>query len=694
MGNANVKAAEYTVALAGNPNVGKSTLFNVLTGSHQHTGNWPGKTVAMTEGRMETPAHRCRLIDLPGTYSLLARSPEEAIARDVLCFDRPDAVVVVCDATCLERGLNLVLQTLELTERVVVCVNLMDEAARKGISVDTDELERRLGVPVVGCAARRKKTLAALLSRLDEVLGAAPPRVYRPVYPTEVEAACDIMVSAVRHCYGEPARWLSLRLLEGDESFWQGLERRRGGMDVPLVEALEHSRARLDRDGVDGEVLRDRLVTALMRQAESMAGAAVKKQRRDYDRFDRRLDQILTSRRTGYPVMLALLALVFWLTIAAANLPSEWLAKGLFALEDRLSALFRLLCAPEWLRGVLVEGAYRTLAWVVSVMLPPMAIFFPLFTLLEDAGYLPRVAFDLDRPFRRCGGCGRQALTMAMGFGCNAAGVVGCRIIDSPRERLLAILTNSFAPCNGRFPTLIALLTMFFALSGGGVLGDVWAACLLTGVVLLGVGVAFLATKLLTVTVLRGAESTFALELPPYRRPQLGQVLVRSLRERTLFVLGRAAAVAAPAGALLWIMGHVPLGEGSLLTGCAGALDPVARWIGLDGVLLLAFILGWPANEIVLPIAIMGYLARGTLTPPGSLAEIHSVLVANGWTWQTAICVILFSLMHWPCATTVLTIRRETGKWRWALLSMALPTAMGITGCTLFCTIVHLFSLN
>ena len=369
------------------------------------------------------------------------------------------------------------------------------------------------------------------------------------------------------------------------------------------------------------------------------------------------------------------------LTIAGANAPSEWLARGLGWVQAQFSALLTALHAPLWLHGLLVDGMFRTLAWVVAVMLPPMAIFFPLFTLLEDAGYLPRVAYNLDRPFHACRACGKQALTMCMGLGCNAAGVVGCRIIDSERERLLAVLTNSLMPCNGRFPALIALMTMFFAAASGSTLVS---ALLLTAALVLSVGLTFGATWLLSVTVLRGRPSAFALELPPYRAPQVGQVIVRSVLDRTLFVLGRAAAVAAPAGMILWTLANGRIGGVSLLTWCADALDPLGQLMGMDGVLLLAFVLGFPANEIVLPIAVMGYLAQGSLGDSLGLAQMHALLTANGWTWTTAVSAVLFFLLHWPCSTTLWTIRRETGSAKWTLLATLLPTAMGMALCTAF----------
>ena len=314
-------------------------------------------------------------------------------------------------------------------------------------------------------------------------------------------------------------------------------------------------------------------------------------------------------------------------------------------------------------------------------MLPPMAIFFPLFTLLEDVGYLPRIAYNLDKPFHCCNACGKQALTLCMGFGCNAAGVVGCRIIDSPRERMLAILTNSFVPCNGRFPLLITMLTLFFCGSSG---ASLLQAILLTLVIALSVMMTLAATKLLSATVLKGHPTAFALELPPYRMPQIGSVLVRSMLDRTLFVLGRAAAVAAPAGMVLWLMGNIPAGSGSLLTFCATLLQPVGAWLGLDGVILLAFLLGLPANEIVLPIALMAYLCQGSLTQIGELSQVRAVLLANGWGWQRAVCMLLFTLFHWPCSTTLLTIRKETGSWRWTVLAFLLPTGCGILLCRIF----------
>lgn len=686
---------DKVIALAGNPNVGKSTVFNALTGLNQHTGNWPGKTVASAQGYCETEKHSYVMVDIPGAYSLMAHSAEEEVARNFLCFGAPDAIVVVCDATCLERNLNLVLQTLEISRRVVVCVNLMDEAERKSIKLNLPLLSERLGVPVVGTTARSKKSLRRLTDAIDKVCsGDAPSAPFAVRYPDAVEDAIAILQPIVEEkCGGRlSSRWLSLKLLDRDESLIREIERCLGAdflCDKELQAAITRAEARLRDGGIESaDRLKDLTVSALVHSAEAICRGAVGREGAQYSDFDRRLDKVLTSKFTGYPVMLALLALVFWLTISGANYPSELLSKGLFWVQDRLTELFLYLHAPEWLHGVLVLGAYRVLAWVVSVMLPPMAIFFPLFTLLEDSGYLPRVAYNLDKPFKRCCACGKQALCMCMGFGCNAAGIVGCRIIDSPRERLLAILTNNFVPCNGRFPALIAILTMFFA---GGALSSLLSAIGLTAVIVLGVGITFAVTKLLSKTLLKGLPSSFTLELPPYRRPQIGKVIVRSVLDRTLFVLGRAAAVAAPAGVIIWLMANVSIGGVSLLDHCAAFLDPFARLMGLDGVILLAFILGFPANEIVIPIIIMAYTAQGSLAELDSLAQMKSLFVQNGWTWTTAVSMILFSLCHWPCSTTLLTIKKETGSLKWTAAAAAIPTAVGIALCMLFTAVAGLF---
>ena len=681
----NAEKTVPVIAIAGNPNVGKSTLFNQLTGMHQHTGNWPGKTVSDARGFCRVGESAYQLVDIPGTYSLMAHSAEEEVARNFLCFGGADGVVVVCDATCLERNLNLVLQTLEITRRAVVCVNLLDEAHRKRIRVDLKGLSRELGVPVVGTVARRKKDLRRLTEQFEPLTRGQEQNPLQVDYCPELEAAVQELEPLLREKeLPVSPRWLSLKLLEGDEGLLAEMERQWGlslEADDPLQTALKGARAQLAEGGIGPEEIRDCMVCRLVSTAEAISRRVVRYPSKEVP-FDRQLDRWITGRYTAFPLMLLLLALIFWLTVAGANLPSELLGKGLFRLQDRLSEGILALGAPLWLHDALVLGVYRVLAWVVSVMLPPMAIFFPLFTLLEDSGLLPRFAYNLDRPFQCCNACGKQALTMCMGFGCNAVGVTGCRIIDSPRERLMAVLTNAFVPCNGRFPVLIAVITMFF-IGGGGIWGSLGSALMLTGVILLGVGATFLASKLLSVTVLKGAPSAFTLELPPYRAPQWGKVLLRSLLDRTLFVLGRAAAVAAPAGLLIWVMANITVGDASLLAHCAGFLDPFGRLLGLDGVILMGFILGLPANEIVIPIIIMAYLSQGTLVEL-SLPAMKELFLSQGWTWVTAVSVLLFTLFHWPCSTTLLTVKKETGSWGWAALAFALPTAFGVITCFLF----------
>lgn len=609
-----------TVALVGNPNVGKSTLFNALTNLRQHTGNWPGKTVDSARGTYLYRGGTYTIVDLPGIYSLQSDSPEEEVTRSYLLSDEADVTLVVADATCLERNLKLVLQVLEHTWPVIVCVNLMDEARKKHISVDIDRLRERLGCPVVAAAVREKEGLDELRKAIAEVISAPPPRPEPPV-----------CVTCAR-----------------------------------------------------GEVCR---AAALAERARSIAGECADDSPHAADR-DRRVDRVLTSSVGGFALMAMLLVGVLWLTIAGASLPSRLLSEALNALIPLLYEIMETMGAPWWLSGALVDGMYRTAAWVVAVMLPPMAIFFPLFTLLEDAGVLPRIAFDLDRFFARSGAHGRQALTMCMGLGCNACGVAGCRIIRSERERLIAILTNAFVPCNGRFPALIAVISMFLV-AGEGFWASLGAAAMLAGCIALSILMTLAASRILTATVLRGQPSSFSLELPPYRMPHVGQVLVRSVLDRTLFTLGRAVSVAAPAGLIIWIAANVSAGEETILVCLSQFLEPLGTLLGMDGIMLLAFILGFPAGEIVIPCALMGYLSTGALTGYESLAALQSILVANGWTAITALCVILFTLFHFPCGTTCLTIWRETRSVKWTTLAVVLPTMIGAA----LCMLVRLVSL-
>ncbi|MFT3950978.1 MAG: ferrous iron transport protein B [Oscillospiraceae bacterium] len=689
---------DKVVALAGNPNVGKSTVFNSLTGMNQHTGNWPGKTVTNAQGQYRIGERTYILVDIPGTYSIMSNSSDEEAARNFICFGEPDAVVVVCDATCLERNMNLVLQILEITENVIVCVNLMDEAKKKNIRIDLDAISKKLGVLVIGTAARKKKSLDRLTACIREMTEKPHGEKLRPIpvrYINPIEAALSVIEPVVKEKFANRinSRWLSLKLLDYDEPLMRSVNQFLGKdllADPAIRKAFDHAERLLTDSGISKEILRDRIVSCIILTSEDICLDTVHFEKADYDARDRKIDRLLTGKLTGFPIMAAMLLCIFWLTITGANYPSQLLADGLFRVQDWLTAGFLRLGAPQWLHGILILGVYRVLAWVVSVMLPPMAIFFPLFTLLEDLGYLPRVAFNLDKQFKKCCACGKQALTMCMGFGCNAAGITGCRIIDSPRERLIAIITNNFVPCNGRFPTIIAILTMFFVGTSSGIFESIFTAALLTLVILLGVMMTFFVSKLLSKTILKGVPSSFTLELPPYRKPQVGKVIVRSICDRTLFVLARAVVVAAPAGLVIWIMANVTIGDTSLLLHCSGFLDPFAKLLGLDGVILLSFILGFPANEIVVPIMIMAYMSTGSLVEFESLSDLKQLLIQNHWTWVTAISTMLFSLMHWPCSTTCLTIKKETQSLKWTVVSFLVPTVMGVAVCFLFASLARL----
>lgn len=658
---------KFTIALAGNPNVGKSTIFNALTNLHQHTGNWVGKTVACATGQFSYQEIICHVVDLPGIYSLRTNSEEEEIAREYICSGEADLLLLVCDATCIERGLHLLKQIAALKESAlystILCVNLCDEAAKKGIELDFQILSYELKIPVIPCTARNKRGLDELKKEIHSLYSMKCDISPETDVTQETDVVQEVDVAQEADVVQEA--------------------------DVPqvadiLCECCPCGPCHQCTFCSQNKTARKVPAAVPDFSPKQLAAQAVSYTNPDYRNKQERIDRIITGKFTGSLIMIVLLMGVFWLTITGSNYPSAFLWDLFYTLETWLAEWLTSVGAHPLFIDASVHGVYRVVAWIISVMLPPMAIFFPLFTVLEDLGYLPRVAFNMDCAFKKCKACGKQCLTMAMGLGCNAAGVVGCRIIDSPRERLIAILTNSLVPCNGRFPTLIMLITLFFMGSRNSAhpfLTSFTTAGILTGFILLGVFATLFSSWLLSKTVLKGIPSSFTLELPPFRRPQFGKVVIRSIFDRTLFVLGRAVAVAAPAGLIIWFLANINIADQSILWHLSGFLDPFGRFLGMDGIILVGFILGFPANEIVVPIILMAYLQTGRLVDMSDSSTLLTLFTAQGWTIKTAFCMAIFSLFHWPCSTTCLTIKKETGSMKWTIVAFLLPTLLGIILC-------------
>lgn len=665
------------VCLVGNPNTGKSSVFNSLTGLHQHTGNWSGKTVVNAYGEYNHENINYGIIDLPGIYSIFSYSQEEEVSREFICFGYYNVLVIVCDMTCIERNLNIFFQVLEMNSNVILCLNLYDEARDKNIFIDVEKLEKTLGVPVVVTSVKENLGIDKLKDKISDVIdGKYKFNIFKLNYNSDIEEKLLEIESELGFLTTfKNKRWISLRILDSYEEFFDFMKKYLSDEEFGGILLL-----RKKYGNVNNDKIRETIVEEIYKNCKEIKKNHVY-QKGDKHLRDRKIDDIVTSKKYGVPIMLGILSIILFITIYFSNIPSSILSNIFNFLELKLSLVLNYFGFPIFLHDILVYGVFRVTGWVISVMLPPMAIFFPMFTFLEDLGYLPRVAFNMDHLFKKSGCHGKQCLTMCMGFGCNCAGIIGTRIIESKRERLIAIITNNFVPCNGRFPTIIVLSSIFFSVTTSGIFNSFITALTVTIIVIIGICVTLLISYILSKTLLRGEPSSFTLELPPYRKPKLKTILYTSLIDRTIFVLGRAIMVAAPFGVIIWILGNIFINDVSIINHLIYFLNPIGKLIGIDGAILSSFILGLPANEIVMPILLMSYLSTGTLVDFDTVNSLGEILRNNGWTIVTAINTMLFSLLHFPCSTALWTIKKETGNIKWTIISFLLPTCVAFVVC-------------
>jgi len=646
-----------TVALGGNPNIGKSTLFNLLTGRNQHVGNWPGKTVEKVEGRLRYNGKIIKVVDLPGTYSLNAGSLEEVIARDFLVQGKPDVVLAMADATNLERNLYLVLQLMELTPRLVLAVNMMDVARREGLRINLNKLSAALGIPVVSISAATGQGIDGLLKTVIAVGEGTITPAPRVDYGKEIESCLQKISAALAGAAARwPRRWTALKLLENNPAVAAELKA------AGHVEALQQAAA--CREFI-GPCVQRKVIAALYGFAHRVAAEAVTGRSNGRRSLTERLDGIVLHRLAAFPIILVMLGTIFAITLFGAAPLSARLAAIFAWLADQTREILVCLHAPWWLTGAVVDGLIVGMGAVISVMLPTMTIFFVIFALLEDAGFVPRLAFIMDRPLKAVGSQGKHCVSCLLAFGCSIPAVSSTRIMTGS-HRLLAMLTSPLLPCNGRLGVMLAVTGAFFGMR---------APLAMVGLLAIAAAAVMAGTFLLHAIFFRADNPGFVLELPPYRLPRLRPVIFRTLREKVWHVLTRAALLAAPMTVVIWVLSNFPAGPAPSITArLADLLKPAGLFFGLDGKTLVAALYALPAKEVVL-----GALAitNGLTSSLEGSAALESHLLA-GWSGLQAFTFLVFFMLYLPCAYTAVVIYKESKSLKWTAVGLLLPLVMAL----------------